>query len=144
MFTDEMESRFKGHEKGRIKAAVEILKEMKVHTTGGPLAILAGLDNLNKHEALILCACRLRTAYPKPPDGTIHHVGFLDPLEEGTILAFPMNAFGEVNMEYDLAFEIAFAETKITQGEAVLPTLHRCTSTANNIVEAFLAAGLLT
>lgn len=136
-------ARFKGKEKGPIKAAVDILRRIESYKAGNPLWALSQLDNLNKHEAPILCLSRLGTFTVAVPGGGAEVEPFLESLEEGTMFFLPVIHGHEMDTEHQIPFEITFAEMEFAKGGAVIPTLENMASVTDSIVSAFITEGLV-
>lgn len=137
------EARFQGKQKGAVKAAVDILREIESYKAGNPLWVLAQLDNLNKHEAPILCSSRIGEFTVAVPGGGAHVAPFLESLEEGTAFFLPVVAGHEMDVEHQIPFEITFADMEFAKGGAVIPTLENFASVTDSIVHAFAAKGLI-
>lgn len=135
------DNRFRGRQKSRVKKAVDFLRSIESCKSGNPLWRLALMDNFNKHEAIIPVSRRVEFSIT-PPGGT-PFTPVLDTLEEGTIFSFPAGPPEQVDVEYQLPFEITFPETKVTKPEAIIPVLENLTSAADAVVSGFHAASII-
>lgn len=135
-----MEAAHHGKKESPRKTAMQALFQIKADKTWGPLTMLAALDDLNKHKTIILCGARLAQGFRlSSPEQ------FFSPLEEGAVFTCHLRDDADkVDMEKYLPFEIAFAEAKITKGDALMPTLENLLSIADSVVSAFIAKGLIT
>ncbi len=103
---------------GRMQAAMQTFLQIKNGATGDPFGMLVELDESNKHRLPLLCASRLTQGV-----SLANQTAFLTPLEEGAVLTCLLRPGDQVNMENELPFEVTFAETEITKGDAVIPSL---------------------
>jgi len=119
---------------------MDLIKEIKPYPSGNDrLCALHGMDLRDKHEILGLVGTAFW--YRQTPGGAIIR---LSPVEDGAVLGtFDGIVPSEMDVQQQLAFEVAFAQGEILEGEAVVPTLHQFAGQVDGVVEAFRAAGLL-
>ncbi len=131
------------HTLSRPGTAAGVLTSIESYRTGNPLWILSNLDNLNKHESPLLCSSRLRD-FIVTSGGAAHPVGFLEPLEEGSILLLPVASEVELTVEHKIPFEVTFENVEFANGGAVLPMLESFVTEADKILSAFTASNLIS
>lgn len=124
------------------KKAVEILDTANAYKAGCLLSTIAEMNNIDKHEDLILVASRLADHgdWSAGPNGA---GAFLGQLEPNTVLARLIGPSGHIDEEYELPFEVTFNQAGIVQGQAVLPTLRHCAGSVEDLLKRFHSAGLI-
>jgi hypothetical protein len=139
-------ARFKGKEKGRVKTAVDIFRAAKTYKVGNPFWDIRCFDDADKHDTMVLVACRLsgaRLDFPRDnvsiritPSAEQFFV-----IEDGTVLStLPI---GKMEMDDDIAFEIAFGEGEVLKRQPVIPTLKNLAASVDSLVAAFKAFDLI-
>jgi hypothetical protein len=147
-------ARFQGKEKGRCKTAVDILKAGGTFKEGNALWDIRCFDDADKHDTMVLVAHFLTgfmidaAGFPDfvPPANWIMVPGpslRQGVIEEGAIL-YATTPMPEVDVNPELTFEIAFGESEVLNGQAVVPTLKNLAKVVESLETAFVEFGLLT
>jgi hypothetical protein len=149
-----LEARYKGTKEPRRKKAFKLALEIKPYKGGNDLLCsLHAADLRDKHEVPTLVAVRIGRIGGRLPNQGGFIVVALNPekapiLEQGTeIFRFPGRGYGSrdpVDMNLQVAFEVAFGKGGPLQGELVLAKLVKFTEEVESVIEAFSRAGLLS
>jgi hypothetical protein len=154
-------SGFSGKVKGAPKEAIDLIKRAKPYKGGNePLWWLHRLDIADKHRVLItvgsayhsfiLDAARAFDDFPDlPPELVIPQDVTIPiaikpadrqwPLKDGAIV-FKVSRESRSKMDENtqFAFEVAFGEGEVVQGEPLIPTLHQLVEFVEGLMEPFL------
>jgi hypothetical protein len=142
---------------GASQAAVDLILAAKPYKGGNePLWWLHELDVIDKHRVLLAVGSAARydgfhlaidhPAFPFKPHTVMPFSAAglgrpIYPLENGTKLCamgpamFPDGAKMHVNAEF--AFDVAFGEPGLAEGEPILPTLHHLTKVTKGVIRSF-------
>ncbi len=146
-------ARFRGKEHGPLKRAVDLLKSVDAFEVDNPFWALRCMDDADKHDTLALVACRLDSytmdltrMFPDQEPVMFGHYISEDDLaiiEHGTLLYSLPPTKSKMDVDHELAFEIAFGESEVLPGEPVVPTLKYLSAAVEGLAGAFVAAGLV-
>ncbi len=135
-------------------ATVKLLKKIKPYKGGNDdLYRLHRLDITDKHHVLLMVGSSVARARLLPTFGGVPAGIYMDltlggesrryPLKDGAEIfrlpGFPNITVDRAHMEMDIefAFEVAFGQGEILEGEPIIPTLHQLTDMVQGIVESF-------
>jgi len=142
--------------KSRRKTAMNILKKIESYEGGNKLlCLLNSVDQIDKHRLLIPAynstdLTRIMpdlSVEPLPgqffPPREIQRMTPLCPIHDGTeLLRVPAN-LGEMNVQFQFQFSIAFGEVGIVHGKDIVATLGQLADVVEGIAETIRIAGLI-
>jgi hypothetical protein len=143
------ESQFMRKVQGMSPFAIGLIETVQPYKTGNDaLWHLSQLDNMDKHRIPLKATSSRQPAFlfpidlgDLPPGGIISIPGMFEfcggaDLEDGTVLA-KANLPAD-NVEFQLAFEIAFGKSTVVEGQPVLPLLHQFVELVESVIDLFV------